>query len=144
MIGRFLSPERSSALAAALAVGALAAFALAPAARAQPPLDGANLFKQNCSACHQDHGQGMKGAFPALAGDTFVQGDKKTVASLLLHGRGGMPNFSDDLSDAEISAILTFVRSSWGNSAPPVDIATVATARAEAGALQEAHSGTTH
>jgi mono/diheme cytochrome c family protein len=131
---------------AALALGlsaAVATLTVAQAAQAQS-LDGASLFKQNCSACHQPEGQGMKGAFPALAGDTFVQGDKKTVASLLLHGRGGMPNFSDDLSDAEISAILTFVRSSWGNHAPPVDIDTVAAARAATGVLQEGHTGTTH
>jgi mono/diheme cytochrome c family protein len=122
----------------------LTGFGLASAAVAQGALDGAALFKQNCSACHQAQGQGMKGAFPALAGDVFVQGEKSKVASLLLHGRGGMPNFSDDLSDAEISAILTFVRSSWGNKAPPVDLATVAAARADAAPLQEAHSGTTH
>jgi mono/diheme cytochrome c family protein len=105
---------------------------IAGAALAEP--DGAGLFQQNCSACHQAHGEGVKGAFPALAGDTFVQGDKAVVAALLLHGRGGMPNFSDDLSDAEIAAVLTYVRSAWGNNAPPIDVATVTAARARAAA----------
>ncbi len=110
-----------------LAAALVAALISAGGALAQD--DGAALFKQNCSACHQAQGQGIKGAFPALAGDTFVQGDKQVVASLLLHGRGGMPNFSEDLSNADIAAILTYVRSSWGNHAPPVDVATVAAAR---------------
>jgi mono/diheme cytochrome c family protein len=110
---------RNTIRAAALA-GALFA-----AGGALAQTDGATLFSQNCSACHQIHGQGIAGAFPALAGNTFVQGDPKTVASVLLHGRGGMPNFSADLSDADIAAI----RSAWGNHAPPVDVAAVAAVR---------------
>jgi mono/diheme cytochrome c family protein len=105
----------------------LAALITGPVASAQTP--GATLFAQNCAACHQPQGQGIKGAFPALAGDAFVQGDARTVASLLLHGRGGMPNFSDELSNAEIAAVLTHVRSSWGNAAPPISEATVAEVR---------------
>ncbi len=111
----------------ALAAGLVAAVG-ATAAWAEP--DGAALFQQNCSACHQAQGQGVKGAFPALAGDAFVQGDEHQVAALLLHGRGGMPNFSEDLSDDQIAAILSFVRSAWGNHAPPLKVATVAQVRA--------------
>lgn len=91
--------------------------------------DGAAMFAQNCSACHQPMGQGIPGAFPALAGDKFVVGDPKGPAYVVTHGRGGMPNFSADLSDAEVATILSFVRSAWGNSAPPIDAATVASVR---------------
>jgi mono/diheme cytochrome c family protein len=90
---------------------------------------GATLFAQNCSACHQLTGLGIHGAFPALAGDPFVLGDAKKPAYVLLHGRGGMPNFSEDLSDADIAAVLSYVRSSWGNHAPPLDAALVASVR---------------
>jgi len=116
-----------SIFSAAAAAGVLAA----GAALAQPgdATLGAKVFAQNCAACHQASGQGIKGAFPALAGDPFVLGDPKTVAYVPLHGRGGMPNFSEDLSDAEIAAVLTYVRSSWGNHAPPVEVATVAAVR---------------
>jgi cytochrome c oxidase cbb3-type subunit 2 len=41
-----------------------------------------------------------------------------------------MPNFSEDLSDADIAAVLTYVRSSWGNHASPLDAALVAAVRA--------------
>ena len=119
---------------------ALAAVQPALAQTAPAQIDGAKLFAQNCSACHQAQGQGVKGAFPALAGDAFVQGDRRAVASLLLHGRGGMPNFSDDLSDAEIAAILSYVRSSWGNHAPALDVELVAAVRSGASAPQEARS----
>jgi cytochrome c6 len=105
----------------------LGALVMAHAAPAQTA--GSALFSQNCAACHQPNGQGVHGAFPALAGDPFVQGDSRAVASVLLHGRGGMPNFSEDLSNADIAAVLTYVRSSWGNHASPVDVATVAAVR---------------
>jgi mono/diheme cytochrome c family protein len=99
-----------------------AAFA-ANSALAQP--DGAALFQQNCSACHQPMGQGVPGAFPALVGDKLLLGDPKGPAYVVTHGRGGMPNFSEDLDDTQIATILSFVRSSWGNKAGPVDPATV-------------------
>lgn len=106
---------------------ALAALIATPALAAGP--DGAALFGQNCSACHQAEGQGIPGAFPALAGDKFVVGDAKAVAAKVLHGKNAMPAFSDSLNDAEIAAILTHVRSHWGNNAPPVTAADVTAAR---------------
>lgn len=96
------------------------------AASSASAADGATLFKQNCSACHQAEGQGIPGAFPALAGNKFVQGEPKAVAAVLLNGRGGMPNFREDLSNEDVAAVLTYVRTAWGNSAPPLDAATVA------------------
>jgi mono/diheme cytochrome c family protein len=118
---------RSLVYAAAAVAGLLAA----GAASAQPgdAALGAQVFAQNCAACHQANGEGIKGAFPALAGDPFVLGDPKAIAYVPLHGRGGMPNFSEDLTDAEIAAVLTYVRSSWGNHAPAVEVATVAAVR---------------
>lgn len=82
--------------------------------------DGKALFVKNCAACHQPTGKGIPGAFPALAGNSFVQGPARDPASVLLKGRGGMPNFSGSLDDAEIAQVLSYVRSSWGNSAAPL------------------------
>jgi cytochrome c6 len=128
-------PQTRNDLGACLqAIGAatviLGAVFAAPVALAQP--DGGGLFAENCATCHQAQGQGVSGSFPALAGNSFVQGDQKAVAAVLLRGRGGMPNFGEDLSDAEIAAILTYVRSAWGNHASPVDAATVAAVRGAA------------
>ena len=111
-------------------VAALAAPALASAATPQ------SQFLDNCSACHQATGKGVKGAFPALAGSPFVQGDPKVVTTTVLNGRAGMPAFKDDLTDADLAAILTYVRSSWGNKASAIKPADVLAARnaAKAGA----------
>lgn len=125
---------------ALLAATALAcAWGSASAVLAQP-VDGAMLFKQNCSACHQPAGQGIPGAFPALAGNAFVQGDPAAVAHVLLNGRGGMPNFREDLSNEQIAAVLTYVRSAWGNHAPPVAVAIVAGAQGGKAGPQDAAS----
>jgi mono/diheme cytochrome c family protein len=105
---------------AALALAALAAgLAAAPQAGAQE-LDGKALFLKNCAACHQPTGKGIPGAFPALAGNGFVQGQASEVASVLLKGRGGMPDFSGSLSDRDIATVLSFVRSNWGNKGTPL------------------------
>lgn len=91
---------------------------------------GRDLFLSSCAACHQPTGLGIRGAFPPLAGDAVVQGDPAGAARLVLDGRGGMPRFKADLTDAQIAAILTYVRSAWGNAAGPVSEAQVAAVRA--------------
>jgi cytochrome c6 len=101
----------SKAIHLAALFAALAVPALASAATPQ------SQFLDNCSACHQATGKGVKGAFPALAGSPLVQGDPKIVITTVLNGRAGMPAFKDDLTDADLAAILTYVRGSWGNKA---------------------------
>jgi len=122
-------PARVIGFAVALSVALSVAGACAAQAAKGQAADGATLFKQNCSACHQAAGQGIPRSFPALAGNAFVQGDPKAVAFVLLNGRGGMPSFREDLSNDQIARVLTFVRSAWGNRAPPVTAAIVARAQ---------------
>lgn len=109
-----------------LCAAALTAAAAVPALAAE---DGASLFQENCSACHQAKGEGVPGAFPPLAGNKFVVGDPKGPAYVLTHGRGGMPNFSDDLDDQQMAAIINYIRSAWGNSAQGLDATLVASVR---------------
>lgn len=103
--------------------------ALVAATPALAAPDGKALFAANCSACHQAQGEGIEGAFPALAKNKFVVGDPKVVASTVLNGRGGMPAFRDSLQDDQLSAILSFVRSSLGNKAPAIPTDTFAAVR---------------
>ena len=129
----------SSAVVALLAVSSAVA---APVA-AKPPV-GAAIFEENCAACHQPQGQGIPGAFPALARNVFIKGDPKVVTNVILNGRAGMPAFKSDLSDSQIAAVLTYVRSSWGNKAAPISptivMATRNTRPPEAArALMQAH-----
>lgn len=87
--------------------------ALAQDGPARP--DGKTLYAKNCAACHQANGRGIPGAFPALAGNDFLAGGPSEVATVLLKGRGGMPDFSASLDDAEMAEVLSYARSSWGN-----------------------------
>ena len=103
--------------AAALTATVLATTLLAAAPARAQAADGKALFLKNCAACHQASGKGIPGAFPALAGSKFVTGDHAEVAGVLLKGRGGMPDFSETINDKDIAAILTYVRSDWGNKA---------------------------
>lgn len=94
---------------------------------------GQTLYLQKCAACHQAEGQGIPHPIPALAGSPVLLGDDDDLAGLLLHGKAGMPAFHLFLSDDKIAAILTYARESWGNAAPPISEATIATARKQLG-----------
>ena len=99
-------------------------------------LDGRQIFAARCVACHQATGLGLPGVFPPLAGSEWVVGDEKVLVSALLHGisgeievkgnkfNGAMPEFKA-LSDDELAAVLSAIRSDWGNQAPEVKPATV-------------------
>ena len=119
---------------------ALMASAGPGAASSSAAVDGGQIFAAKCVACHQATGLGMPGVFPPLAGSEWVLGSDKVLVQIPLHGitgavqvkganySGSMPVFNT-LSDAEIAAVLTYVRSQWGNAAPTVSPATVAAGR---------------
>ena len=89
--------------------------------------DGAKVYQTNCSSCHQATGQGVPGTFPPLAGNPAVDADAKTVIHIVKYGLNGkinvkgqsyngmMPAWGQQLSDADIASVITYVRSSWGN-----------------------------
>ena len=94
-------------------------------------VDGKQLFTAHCVACHQATGKGLPGVFPPLDGSEWVHGDERTLANILLHGitgeievagatyKGAMPGFSQ-LSDAELAAVASYVRSSWSNKSEAI------------------------
>ena len=115
-----------------IALGGLAAVtagAFVPDHAAAEDAPGRAQFMETCAACHQPDGTGSPGAFPALAGTPFVQGDAKAVVTVLINGRAGMPSFRDDLTDEQIANALTYVRSAWGNQAAPISRDMVAEVR---------------
>lgn len=94
-------------------------------------LDGAALYTANCQACHQENGEGLKGAFPPLKGSKVVLSDSAEVmVNIILNGYTGresegfgpMPPIgtTNNLSAAEISAIMNHEKTSWGNNAKKV------------------------
>jgi mono/diheme cytochrome c family protein len=100
-------------------------------------VSGKEVFANICAACHQANGQGVPGAFPPLAGSGWLLKDPETPVRIVLHGLSGtinvkggtfnsvMPEWGSKLSNQEIAAVLTYARSSWGNSAPEVSAETV-------------------
>jgi cytochrome c oxidase subunit 2 len=77
---------------------------------------GEKVFAANCAACHQASGKGVPGAFPALDGSKVVSGPKAAQVALVLNGKPGTAMAAwKQLSDAEIAAVITYTRNSWGN-----------------------------
>jgi cytochrome c oxidase subunit 2 len=81
---------------------------------------GEEVYGKTCSACHMNAGQGVDGMFPALDGSAIANGSKEEMALQILNGKNLMPPFKDQLNDADIAAVMTFVRNSWGNTSQDV------------------------
>ena len=93
---------------------------------------GAEVYATNCAACHQAEGQGVPGAFPALAGGAIANGaDVAAHIDIVLNGKEGtaMAAYSGLLNDADLAAVITYERQSWGNNASVVQPAAVKAAR---------------
>jgi cytochrome c oxidase cbb3-type subunit 2 len=117
-----------------------AAVPATPAATAAGGADGAKVYATRCASCHQPAGTGVPKAFPPLAGDSVVNGPPAAQLAIVLNGLHGkaingvpytsiMPAWAALMSDAEIAAVVTHERTSWGNTASPVTAADVAVAR---------------
>ncbi len=99
--------------------------------------DGAKIYAANCASCHNAAGTGLPGTFPPLAGNPYVTGDPSKLIGTLDNGMHGavsvngktynsvMPAWKGTLKPDEIAAVLTYIRSSWGNNAPAVTEAQV-------------------
>jgi mono/diheme cytochrome c family protein len=93
---------------------------------------GAKIYEQHCEQCHQNQGQGIPGAYPALAKNRAVLlNDPTNLVQAVLYGGYpaatqlnprpfGMPPFILSLEDRDIAAVLTHLRTQWGNQAAEV------------------------
>ncbi|OJV62572.1 cytochrome c [Hydrogenophaga sp.] len=129
--------------------------ALAPseAGAAGAAINASQLFVAKCQACHQASGQGLPGVFPPLAGASWVTGMPEAPLQIVLHGmngtidvdgttyNGAMPAFGEQMNDAEIAALMTYIRSQWGNDSAPVDAAGVQAAREASAGRTEPWNG---
>ena len=90
---------------------------------------GSQLYERHCAQCHGDQGQGVKNAYPPLAGNRAVTMPQvaNLVQTVVNGGYApatagnprpfGMPPFVLVLNDADIAAVLSHIRSAWGNQA---------------------------
>jgi mono/diheme cytochrome c family protein len=91
------------------------------------PAEGKDVYEQICQACHMADAKGGGGAgavIPALAGNPSLA-DKDFGTTILLNGRGGMPWFSDILTQEQMAAVLTYVRSHFNDYKDPVTVADI-------------------
>jgi len=117
-----------------------------------PAVDGKQVYGAKCAACHQATGMGVAGVFPPLVGAEWVLKDEKVLTHILLHGingeivvkgvtyKGAMPAWKS-LSDEELAAVMTYIRSDWGNQAPPIKPETVKAEREATKARTEPYKG---
>lgn len=101
---------------------------------------GKQVYTRVCMACHQAEGQGLPGAFPPLAKSDYLNADVNRSILTVMHGLTGevvvngtkfnsiMPKL--DLSDDDISNVLTYVYNSFGNNGTEVLPDVVKAARA--------------
>jgi len=102
--------------------------------------NGADIFTR-CAACHQASGLGVPGAYPPLAGSEWLNNNPEVPIRIVLHGLQGpitvkgtsfnnaMTPFGDQLSDAEIAAVISYERSSFGNHSSAITAEQVKTVR---------------
>lgn len=97
---------------------------------------GQIVYMQFCLSCHMENGEGVPGLYPPLSQTKYVLGDKKWLIANVLLGQQGeivvkgetynnIMTKMDFLGDKEISEVLTYVRSNFGNQASPVTIGEV-------------------
>jgi cytochrome c oxidase subunit 2 len=75
---------------------------------------GAQVYSSNCAVCHQATGKGA-GQFPALDGSKIANGPIADHVSIVLKGKGAMPNWGATLNNVEIASVITYERNTWGN-----------------------------
>jgi mono/diheme cytochrome c family protein len=103
------------------------------AAEARAQLDeGARLYTAHCVECHGVTGKGLPPHYPPLAGNRALLMDEAVNPIRIVLNGGfapgtagnprpyGMPPFSHRLNDNEVAAVVSYLRSDWGNNAPPV------------------------
>lgn len=93
-----------------------------------------------CQTCHQENGQGIPSTYPPLAGSEFINGPPERVIAIVLHGMTGPLTVGGQeynnamapwgsLTDEQIADIITYERTSWGNTGTPVTAEQVAAVR---------------
>ena len=109
-----------------------------------PKVVGKALFSANCITCHQATGVGVPDQYPPLAGSEVETGDATNqLIAIVLKGLQGpvviegkpfnnaMQAWEGQYTDSQLAAILTYVRSDWGNNAPPISADMVKQIRGE-------------
>lgn len=134
-----LIPASAAATGLVLALAAVAQAQDAPGGTTSVEVaqEGREVYEQICQSCHMADARGGGGAgagVPALAGNPRLA-DKDFIVTLVVKGRGGMPWFTDILTQDQIAAVSTYVRGHFNAYPDPVTVEDVE--RVAAGAAPE-------
>ncbi len=110
---------------------------------------GKAKYEMVCGICHGVDGRGKPGLFPPLAGSEWVttKGINRLAHIPLTGVMGAIKVEGQDwnlnmaamgvvLSDDELAAVLSYIRSSWGNQAGPVSADDIKKIRSEIKGVQ--------
>jgi mono/diheme cytochrome c family protein len=112
-------------VAAATALLAAAVLAL-PGCFTDRQNEGQRLYAQHCASCHGEQGQGLRRLIPPLAGADYLAQNRAQLPCLIRRGQQGpivvngvhynqvMPGH-EDLTDSQITNLLNYMQSAWGN-----------------------------
>jgi mono/diheme cytochrome c family protein len=80
-------------------------------------MSGEELYNNVCRACHMMDAKGAAGAgaYPSLATNPNLEAATYPVI-LVIHGRRAMPPFGDMMNDAQIAAVVNYLRTHFGNN----------------------------
>jgi cytochrome c oxidase cbb3-type subunit II len=96
---------------------------------AAPAFNGKTLYSTNCQSCHQENGEGLKGAFPPIKGSPIVNGeDLELYVDIIMNGYDARAEYgvmaavgtNMNFNEQQVAAIINYERSSWGNMAKKV------------------------
>lgn len=96
--------------------------------------DGKELYTKFCQSCHQENGEGLKGAFPPLKGSPIVNGtNHELYIDIIMNGYDARPEYSVmaplgtnlEFTEHEVAALMNYERHSWGNTSDSVSPAEV-------------------
>jgi mono/diheme cytochrome c family protein len=79
-------------------------------------MSGEELFVNVCQGCHMPNAGGAVGAgtYPSLASNSNLQSSGYPI-DLVVNGRRAMPPFGDMMSDAQVAAVVNYLRTHFGN-----------------------------
>ena len=104
-------------------------------------IDGREIYERDCLACHMSSGRGVPGMTPTLIASPWITGSGDALIGYMLTGGFGseilMGRF-DYLDDAEMAAVLSYIRREYGDGAPQITEERVASVRTQ---VQETEPG---
>jgi mono/diheme cytochrome c family protein len=119
----------------ALAQGTPQEKASAPLSSAESSLlvtFGKSIYDRECAVCHGAEGLGAPPHYPPLAGNQSIQMSSAVNAIRMVLNGGfppgtmgnprpyGMPPFAQRLTDDEVAAVVSYIRTAWDNRGSPV------------------------